>query len=41
MKCKWCGSPRNLIYTNSTKTKVICLECKIVEEDIELSSQKS
>jgi len=35
MKCKNCGSPRNLIYINSTKTKTICLDCKIVEEKID------
>ena len=34
-KCKHCGSPRNLIYINSSKTKTICLDCKIVEEKLE------
>lgn len=35
MKCSYCGSPRNLIYLNSTKTKTICLSCHIVKDDIE------
>jgi Zn finger protein HypA/HybF involved in hydrogenase expression len=35
VRCTHCGTKRNLIYLNSTKTKTICLDCKIVEEKIE------
>jgi transcription initiation factor TFIIIB Brf1 subunit/transcription initiation factor TFIIB len=39
MKCKWCGSERNLIYLNTSRTKTICLQCKIVEENIQIREE--